>query len=44
MKLLFTKHRVITSYHSRINNKVENLNKLLKSILIKMLINKSTVL
>jgi len=44
MKLLSTKHWVITSYHLWINNKVENLNELLKSILIKILINKLTIL
>ena len=37
--LLCIKHRLITPYHLQINEKVENLNETLKSILTKMLIN-----
>ena len=37
--LFSTKHRLITSYHSQMNEKVKNLNEILKSMLIKMLIN-----
>jgi transposase InsO family protein len=39
IKLLSIKHRVTTPYHSRMNSKVENLNRTIKSILIKMLTN-----
>ena len=39
MNLLSTKHRLITPYYSQINEKVKNLNEILKSMLTKMLIN-----
>ena len=39
INLLSTKHRLITPYHSQINEKVKNLNEILKSMLTKMLIN-----
>jgi hypothetical protein len=43
-KLLIMKHRVITPYYLRINGKVENLNRLINSMLTKMLTNKPTIL
>lgn len=43
-KLLGTKHRFTTSYHSRTNEKVENFNRLLDSILTKLLVNKPIIL
>jgi hypothetical protein len=44
MKLLAMKHRDMTPYHSRTNGKVENLNGLVDSMLIKMLTNKPIIL
>ena len=38
------KHRNTTSYHPRTNGKVKNLNKILKAILTKYLINKLIIL
>jgi hypothetical protein len=44
IKLLAMKYHSTTPYHSRINSKVENLNGLIDSMLIKMLTNKPIIL
>jgi len=44
LKKLRTQHRMMTSYHSCINEKIENLNKTLSFMLTKYLMSKSTQL
>ncbi len=44
LKKLRTQHRMMTFYHFCINEKIENLNKMLSFMLIKYLINKLTQL